>query len=148
MPIIKKSTSITGKKLVILAPVPESFLRTAVWQIFPTCKKVSFGANKANEMGTIRQQFLTATEYQGDVYVYIYAGGIAQYKAALLDEFLFYSETTPHPQPWGSWNINFKSYYTVKNIEECNIPLSKFRSYLTGKVIVNVRRPLRVIDPQ
>ena len=148
MLIIKKSTPSAGKKLAILAPVPESFLRTAVRQIFPTYKKVSFGANKVNEMLTIRQQFLTAKEYQGTVYAYFYVGGIAQYKSVLLDEFLFYSEITPHPQPWGSWNINFKSYYTVKDMEKCNIPLSNFKSFLTGKVIENVRRPLRVIDPQ
>ena len=148
MSIIKKSASTSGKKFAILAPVPESFLKTAVRQIFPTYKKVSFGANKVNEINTIRQQFLTAKKYQGDVCVYIYVGGIAQYKATLLDEFLFYSEITPHPQPRGSWNINFKSYYTVKDIEECNIPLSKFKSILTSKVIENVRRPLRVIDPQ
>jgi len=138
----------TGKKFAILAPVRESFLRTAVLRIFPTYKKVSFGANKTNEMKTIREQFLTAKKYQDDVYVYIYVGGIAQYKSTLLDEFLFYSEITPHPQPWGAWNINFKSYYTVKDIEECNIPLSKFKSFLTSKVIENVRRPLRVVDPQ
>ena len=147
MLIIKKSTSIAGKKLAILAPVPESFLNTAVRQIFPKYKKVSFGADKVNEMGTIRQQFLTAKEYQGDVYVYIYAVGIAQYKATLLDEFLFYSQITPHPQPWGEWNKNFKSYYTVKDIKKCNIPLSKFRLCSTGKVVENVRKPLKVIDP-
>jgi len=142
------SEASTGNKLAILAPVPKSYLRTAIQHIFPTYKKVSFGANKVNEMETIRQKFLTAKKYQDDVYVYIYVGGFARYKAALLDEFLFYNQITPHPQLWGSWNINFKSYYTVEDIEECNIPLSQFSSFLTGKVIENVRRPLRVIDPQ
>jgi len=144
--IISKAS--TGKKLAILAPVPESYLRTAVRQIFPTYKKVSFGANKVNEMETIRNQFLTARKYQDNVCVYIYVGGMAQYQSTLLDEFLFYNQITAHPQPWGSWNIAFKSYYTVKDIEECNIHLNKFSSFLTGKVIENVRRPLRVVDPQ
>lgn len=134
-------------KLAILAPVPASFLRTAVCWIYPTYKKVSFGANKAEEMKIIRNEFLSAVKYQGDVYVYIYEGGAIQYKGTLVDEFLFFNKITPHPDPWGSWNIDFKSYYTVININACSIPLSRFKSYLTWKTIENVRRPLRVLEP-
>jgi hypothetical protein len=141
------NTSTLSIKLAILAPVPESFLRTAILQIYPTYRKVTFGANKVGEMQTIKNEFLQATKYQGDVHVYIYEGGYAQYKGILIDEFRFYNQVTAHPDPWGSWNISFKSYYTVKDIVGCNIPLNRFRSFLTGKIIENVRRPLRVIDP-
>lgn len=141
-------TSTFSKKLAILAPVPESFLRTAIYQIYPIYRKVTFGANKEGEMQTIRGEFLKANKYQGDVHVYIYEGGYIQYKGILIDEFRFYNRITAHPDPWGSWNISFKSYYTVKDINRCNIPLNKFRSFLTGKIVENVRRPLRVVDPQ
>ena len=140
-------TSTFSNKLAILAPVPESFLRTAINRIYPTYKKVTFGANKVGEMQTIRSEFLNAIKYQGIVYVYIYEGGYIQYKSILIDQFLFCNQTTTHPDPWGSWNISFKSYYTVKDINACNIPLNKFKSFLTGKVIEKVRRPLRVIEP-
>ena len=140
-------TSTFSNKLAILAPVPASFLRTAILQIYPTYRKVTFGANKVGEMQTIRNEFLMAIKYQGDVHVYIYEGGYIQYKSILIDQFRFYNQETTHPDPWGSWNISFKSYYTVKDINACNIPLNKFRSFLTGKVIENVRRPLRVIEP-
>jgi len=141
-------TRSNSNNLAILAPVPRSFLNTAIRHIYPTHKKVSFGANKVEELQTIRNDFLNAIDNQGNVCVYIYVDGSAQYKSVLIDEFLFYTQTTSHPDPWGSWNDNFKSYYTVKDIVSCNIPLPKFKSFITGKVIENVRRPLRVIDPE
>ena len=141
------NTTISDKKLAILAPVPASFLRTAIYQIYPKYKKVSFGANKTGEMQIIRSEFLKAKKYQENVNIYIYEGGTIQYQGILIDEFLFYDKITQHPDRWGSWNINFSSYYTVTNINSCSIPLNKFKSFLTGKIIENVRRPLRVIDP-
>ena len=115
--------------------------------VYPVYKKVSFGANKVGELQTIRRDFLSALSFQNDVYVYIYEGGAVSYKATLIDEFLFYDKITSHPEPWGSWNINFCSYYTVIKITNCGLPLNKFKSFLTGKTIENVRRPLRVIEP-
>ena len=143
--IIKSTYS---KKLAILAPVPETFLRTAIYQIYPIYRKVSFGANKTGEMQIIRSEFLKAKKFQEAVNVYIYEGGTIQYQGILIDEFLFYDKITQNPDRWGSWNISFKSYYTVKDINGCNIPLNNFRSFLTGKIVENVRRPLRVVDPQ
>lgn len=142
------SISISNQKLAILAPVPASFLRTAIHRIYPTYKKVSFGANKTGEMQIIRDEFLKAIQYQANVNVYIYEGGVIRYQGMLIDEFLLFDKITRHPNPWGSWNINFKSYYTITNIISCIIPLNKFKSFLTKKIIENVRRPLRVIDPQ
>ncbi len=142
------SSLVSNRKFAILAPVPESYMGTALSQIYPTHKKVSFGSNVVGEINTARNQFLTAKRYQGNVPVYFYVGGHIKLKATLLDEFLFYDEITPHPEPWGLWNIAFKSYYTVTDIEECDVPLSKFRSLKTGKVVEGVRKPLRVIDPE
>jgi len=144
----QNAKSNSKNNLAILAPVPRSFLNTAIRHIYPTHKKVSFGANKVEELQTIRNDFLNAMDNQGSVRVYIYVNGSAQYKSVLMDDFLFYNQITSHPDPWGSWNDNFKSYYTVKDIVSCNIALPKFKSFITGKVIENVRRPLRVIDPE
>lgn len=139
--------SSVNENLAILAPVPRSFLNTAIRHIYPTYNKVSFGANKVEELKAIRNDFLNAIHNQESVRVYIYVDGSVQYKSVLIDEFLFYTNVTSHPDPWGSWNINFKSYYTVKDIVSCSIPLHNFKSFITHKVIENVRRPLRVIDP-
>jgi hypothetical protein len=144
--MIGKSSS--KKKLAILAPVPESFLRTANDRIYPYHKKVSFGSDKIEYMRNIQTEFLISLKDQKDVYVYIYVNGRAKYKAVLIDEFLFYAKKTRHPDPWGWWNEDCKSYYTVKNIDDCTIPLNSFKSRKTSKVILKVERPLMVIDPQ
>lgn len=149
MPIIKKSAPIAGKKLAILAPVKKSYFDHAISQIFPIYKKVSFGTDKVNELKKTRELFLMAMEHQGNVYVYFYVGGAVQYKATLLDGFLFFNEITPHSERWGKWNKEFKSYYTVEDINPCSIPLSKFTLLSTNNVLKGVpERPLRVIDPQ
>lgn len=143
-----QTRSDSNNSLAVLAPVKRPFLYTAIKNIYPIYKKVSFGTDKVEELQAIRNDFLNAMNDQGTVYVYIYFDGSAQYKTVLIDEFLFYTQITSHPDPWGSWNKNFKSYYTVKDIVSCNIPLHKFKSSRTGKVIENARRPLRVVDPQ
>lgn len=137
-----------GKKFALLAPVPKHYLTTAVNEIFPIYEKVSFGTDVTVEMQRVRDLFLLARKHYGSVNVYIYVDGMAQYKAILLDEFLFYDEKKRHPNDWGSWNIEFKNYYTVANIQKCEIPLGKFRLLKTGKLVEGVRKPLRVIDPE
>jgi len=115
-------------RYAILAPVDPDYLIKAVDSVYPRYKKVSFGADNIGEMRIIRDEFLEATKSQGNVNVYIYRSGIIRCKAVLIDEFLFYNMITPHPDPWGSWNKKFFSYYTVNNLEGCFLPLNKFKS--------------------
>lgn len=88
-------------ELAILAPVPRTFLNTAISYIYPTHKKVSFGANKIEEMQTIRNDYLKAKNYQENVFVYIYVNGRAQYRSVLVDEFLFYPSSSSSSRSMG-----------------------------------------------
>jgi len=138
-----------SKKLAILAPVEMSYLKTAIYRVYPYHNKVAFGADKVNEMKIIRDDFLKAKKIQKDVNVYICASDSIKYKAILVDEFILDNQVKKrHPDPWGWWNKDFKSYYTVKNVKACNLPLNSFKSFQTDKIIEHVERPLKVIDPQ
>jgi hypothetical protein len=135
-------------KLALLAPVKESYLEQAIRDIYPQYEKVSFGSNmKRNEMNGIKAQYLTFVREQKVVYVYLFYKEYVRYRGVLIDEFRFYDEPTRHPDPWGSWNLIFQNYYTVKNIVPCEVPVTDFTNLGTkNKVSVSPHKPVRVID--
>ncbi len=150
MSIIKKGSLsvVSGKRFALLAPVKESYLNHAAHVICPDYKKVSFGTDKDRELLNIRKLYLTQKSIGIDTYVYLYANGMIKYKGKLIDEFLFFEEKKKHPHPCGAWNVEFKSYYTVTEIEGCGTPLESFRLYKSESPVANIRRPLCVVDPE
>ena len=136
-------------KLGLLAPVKESFLETAVRDVYPQYGKVSFGSNMTKkEMLGIRGQYLDYFRDQKAVYVYLFYKEYVRYRGELIDEFLFYDGPTKHTHPWGSWNLIFQNYYTVKEIVPCkDLPVTDFTNLGTKKrVSVSPHKPVRVID--
>lgn len=136
-------------KLGLLAPVKESFLERAIRDVYPLYGKVSFDSNiTKNEMLGIRGKYLNYVREQKAVYVYLFYKEYVRYRGELLDEFLFYDEPTRHPHPWGSWNIVFQNYYTVKEIVPCeDLSVTEFTNLATGnRVTVSPHKPVRVID--
>jgi|GEM_PF-2747282 len=127
----------------ILAPVPESYLETAVRDIFPLYGKVSFGSDMSKtEMKNIRDNFYKFKS----VNVYLFYKNYTRYKATLIDEFYIYVDAKPHPKPWGSWNDIFKNYYTVTDIKECEIPVTDFKHLNTENQITACHRPCWIYD--
>jgi hypothetical protein len=58
-----------------------------------------------------------------------------------------YGAPKPHPHPWGSWNLSFKNYYTVRDIKEFLVPITDFTVFHTkNKIEFSPHRPLRIID--
>lgn len=135
-------------KIGLLAPVKESFLERAVRDIYPQYGKVSFGSDmKKKEMSGIRDQYLAFVREQKVVYVYLFYQGWVRYRAALMDEFLFYDAPTEHPHPWGSWNLIFQNFYTVKDIVSYGVPVTDFTNLGTrNKIIASPHKPVRVVD--
>ncbi len=130
-------------KAGILAPVPESYLERAVRDVFPLYGKVSFGSDMSKtEMKNMRDNFYKFKS----VNVYLFYKNYTRYKAILIDEFYIYVDVKPHPKAWGSWNDNFKNYYTVTDIEECEIPITNFKHLSTKNQITACHRPCWIYD--
>ncbi len=141
-----KSIPVVNQKSIkagLLAPVIESYLERAVRDIYPLYNKVSFGSDKKTEMIGVQKY----VERNRNVCVYLFYQGYTRYKAILINEFYFYADHKPHPKPWGSWNKDFKSYYTVTDIKECVVPITDFTFFNNKrKVEYPPHRPLWIID--
>jgi hypothetical protein len=137
-------TQNVSNKIALLAPVTESYLETAVRDIYPKYKKVSFGSNmKKGEMVNIQKY----VELHRNINVYLFYQNSVRYKAILTDEFYIFSSTRIHPKPWGSWNDDFSSYYTVTNIKPFEIPVTNFTySSTKNKIEFSPHKPSWVFD--
>ena len=131
-------------KIALLAPVKESYLETAVRDIYPKYKKVSFGSNmKKGEMVNIQKY----VKLHRNINVYLFYQNFVRYKAILTDEFYIFSSTRIHPKPWGSWNDDFSSYYTVTNIKPFKRPVTDFTySSTKNKIEFSPHKPSWVYD--
>jgi hypothetical protein len=141
---IKQPRNVSKIRAGILAPVKESYLERAVRDIYPLYGKVSFGSDMSKtEMMGIKRYI----ERFRDVNVYLFYRNYTRYKAKLTNEFFIYVAPKTHPKPWGSWNLDFKNYYTVTDIKEFVIPITDFMFFNTkNKVVVSPHRPLWIID--
>jgi hypothetical protein len=140
---INQADNISKIKAGLLAPVKNSYLERAVRDIYPVHGKVSFGSDKKTEMIGIQKY----VERNRNVSVYLFYQGYTRYKAILINEFYFYADPKPHPKPWGSWNLPFKSYYTVTDIKEFVVPITDFMFFNNKKKVeYPPYRPLWIID--
>jgi hypothetical protein len=144
-PSTPKKSNKPKLKIGLLAPVPNQYLERAVRDIYPVHGKVSFGSDKENEMRGI-QQYVESTR-NVNVNVYLFYQYYTRYKAILINEFYFDADPETHSKPWVSWNLPFKSYYTVIDIVKYEVPVTDFTYFNTKKQVeYPPHRPLWIFD--